>query len=160
MDGAVLRTGHTRRCWESESEEPAASDTRCAKKTSSSTPTMTGTGGAGTDDANCRHAGAEGRRQQRESGRRRPGDYDDDRLRLRARTRWRAQLLDAPMGVDSVGFSTGPTGETIVDVNQVVRDLAGNRLADTMVGHVFRIEDRCDQTHRHPRHVTMGSSAD
>ena len=43
--------------------------------------------------------------------------------------------------VEPVSFSTGPKGETIVEVHQLVRDLDGKILADQMVGHIFQIED-------------------
>jgi hypothetical protein len=44
--------------------------------------------------------------------------------------------------VEPVEFSFGPEGEVVVEVHQVVRDLSGNLLADRMVGHVFRIDNR------------------
>ena len=53
---------------------------------------------------------------------------------------WTRQwALIAPY-VEPCAFSTGPEGEIIVEVHQVVRDLDGNLLADKMVGHIFRIE--------------------
>ena len=43
--------------------------------------------------------------------------------------------------VEPVGFGTETDGTTIVDVHQVVRDLAGNILVDRMVQHVYLIQD-------------------
>ncbi len=42
--------------------------------------------------------------------------------------------------VEPIEFS-GPRGEVVVEVHQVVRDLNNNLLADKMVGHMFRIEN-------------------
>lgn len=39
-----------------------------------------------------------------------------------------------------MSFGTGPDQETIVEVRQTVRDLAGQLLSDNVVRHVFRIE--------------------
>ena len=39
------------------------------------------------------------------------------------------------------GFSTGPDGEEIVEVHQVVHDLEGNKLADQMVRHIFQFNN-------------------
>jgi hypothetical protein len=38
-------------------------------------------------------------------------------------------------------FSTDETGRIVVDVHQVVRDRAGNLIANEMVQHVYLIED-------------------
>ncbi len=43
--------------------------------------------------------------------------------------------------VDPVGFETAEDGRTVVHVHQVVRDLAGEVLADQMVDHVYLLED-------------------
>jgi len=43
--------------------------------------------------------------------------------------------------VQPTAFSTGPDGETIVEVHQTVRDLQGALLVDQMVGHIFRIQN-------------------
>ncbi|MBV9670036.1 MAG: nuclear transport factor 2 family protein [Acidobacteriales bacterium] len=56
------------------------------------------------------------------------------------RSYWQRQWAIVDPHVEPVGFSTGPEGQVIVDVHQVVRDPNGNLLADRMVGHVFRIE--------------------
>lgn len=43
--------------------------------------------------------------------------------------------------VEPVGFRTDEDGRTVVDVHQVVRDLAGNVILDAMVEHIYLIED-------------------
>jgi hypothetical protein len=43
--------------------------------------------------------------------------------------------------VEPVRFSTGPDDEVVVEVHQVVRDLAGVLLLDHMVGHIFKIDE-------------------
>jgi hypothetical protein len=57
------------------------------------------------------------------------------------RSYWTRQWAMVDPRVDPVGFSTGPDGEVIVEVHQVVHDLEGKLLADLMVGHIFRLED-------------------
>lgn len=54
---------------------------------------------------------------------------------------WTRQWAMIDPHVEPVAFSTGPSGEVIVDVHAVVRDLEGKLLQDKMVGHVFRIEN-------------------
>ena len=43
--------------------------------------------------------------------------------------------------VKPVRFTTDATGQTVVDVHQIVRDLTGNVLSDQMVQHVYVIQD-------------------
>ena len=43
--------------------------------------------------------------------------------------------------VDPTGFSTEATGEVVVEVHQMVRDLQDNLLTDRIVEHIFQIED-------------------
>ena len=43
--------------------------------------------------------------------------------------------------VEPIRFHEEENGRIIVDVHQVVRDLAGTILADTMVQHVYRMRD-------------------
>lgn len=43
--------------------------------------------------------------------------------------------------VEPQDFATDDAGRFVVDVHQVVRDLAGNLLADRMVQHVYTIRD-------------------
>jgi hypothetical protein len=54
---------------------------------------------------------------------------------------WKRQWAIVDPHVEPVGFSSGPDGEVIVEVHQIVHDLDGNLLTDKMVGHIFRIED-------------------
>jgi hypothetical protein len=57
------------------------------------------------------------------------------------RSYWTRQWAMIDPRVEPVGFSTGPNGQTIVEVHQTVRDLEGKLLVDHMVGHIFRIEN-------------------
>lgn len=43
--------------------------------------------------------------------------------------------------VEPVSFSTGASGEVIVEVHAAIRDLDGKLLQDTMVGHIFQINN-------------------
>lgn len=63
------------------------------------------------------------------------------RGRNEVRKYWTRQWSMIDPHVEPVKFASGPDGEVIVEVHQVVRDLNGNLLADKMVGHVFRIEN-------------------
>ena len=54
---------------------------------------------------------------------------------------WTRQWASVNPRVEPVKFSEGPSGEIIVEVHQVVRDLNGDVLADRTVGHEFRIEN-------------------
>ncbi|MBV8114158.1 MAG: nuclear transport factor 2 family protein [Silvibacterium sp.] len=53
---------------------------------------------------------------------------------------WTRQWAMLDPRVEPVGFRTGPGGEVIVDVHQVVHDLEGKLLVDQMVVHIFRFE--------------------
>jgi len=57
------------------------------------------------------------------------------------RSYWTRQWALVDPRVEPVGFSTGPEGEILVDVHQVVHDLEGKLLIDQMVVHIFRFED-------------------
>lgn len=57
------------------------------------------------------------------------------------RSYWTRQWAMIDPHVDPVAFSRSHEGEVFVEVHQVVRDLAGNLLADKLVGHLFRIDD-------------------
>jgi ketosteroid isomerase-like protein len=57
------------------------------------------------------------------------------------RSYWTRQWAMVHPHVEPVGFSTGPQGEVVVEVHQVVRDLKGVLLLDQMVGHIFTIEN-------------------
>ncbi|MGH9528316.1 MAG: nuclear transport factor 2 family protein [Terriglobales bacterium] len=61
--------------------------------------------------------------------------------RNEVRSYWTRQWGMINPHVEPLAFAHGPEGEVVVEVHQVVRDLNGNLLADTMVGHVFRIEN-------------------
>lgn len=54
---------------------------------------------------------------------------------------WTRQWAMVDPRVDPVSIAVGADGAVAVEVHQVVRDLSGNVLMDTMVGHIFRIED-------------------
>jgi ketosteroid isomerase-like protein len=54
---------------------------------------------------------------------------------------WTRQWAMVDPHVEPVAFAKGSAGEVVVKVHQVVRDLDGNLLEDTMVGHVFQIEN-------------------
>ena len=54
---------------------------------------------------------------------------------------WTRQWAMINPHVEPTAFSTGPDGEVIVEVHQVVHDLDGKLLMDQMVGHIFRIEN-------------------
>jgi len=57
------------------------------------------------------------------------------------RSYWTRQWTIVDPHVEPLEFSSHTKGEIIVEVRQVVHDLAGKVLADKMVGHVFRIEN-------------------
>jgi limonene-1,2-epoxide hydrolase len=57
------------------------------------------------------------------------------------RAYWTRQWAMVNPHVEPVKFATGPDGEVVVEVHQVVRDLAGVLLLDHMVGHIFRIDE-------------------
>ena len=54
---------------------------------------------------------------------------------------WQRQWRQIDPRVEPQDFSTDESGATIVDVHQVIRDLSGNVLADSMVRHVYRMRD-------------------
>jgi hypothetical protein len=57
------------------------------------------------------------------------------------RSYWQRQWGTIDPRVDPVAFSEDAAGRTVVEVHQVVRDLAGNVLADRTVQHVYTIRD-------------------
>ncbi len=57
------------------------------------------------------------------------------------RNYWTRQWSLIDPHVDPTGFETEGTGQTVVTVHQVVRDLEGKLLLDQMVKHVYQIED-------------------
>lgn len=54
---------------------------------------------------------------------------------------WTRQWSMLDPHVEPVGFETDEDGRIVVDVHQVVRDLAGEVLVDQMVRHVYLVED-------------------
>ena len=54
---------------------------------------------------------------------------------------WTRQWTMIDPRVEPRGFSSDETGRVVVDVHQVVRDLAGKVLAEQRVQHVYLIED-------------------
>jgi len=57
------------------------------------------------------------------------------------RAYWTQQWSEIDPHVEPVSFQPEAAGSMLVDVHQVVRDLAGAVLADEHVGHRFTIED-------------------
>ena len=53
---------------------------------------------------------------------------------------WTRQWAVIDPHVEPMTFATGPDRETIVEVHQTVRDLAGQLLSDKVVSHILRIE--------------------
>jgi ketosteroid isomerase-like protein len=56
------------------------------------------------------------------------------------RSYWTRQWRMIDPHVEPVEFARGPQGEVLVQVHSIVRDLQGNLLADTQVGHVFQLK--------------------
>jgi len=54
---------------------------------------------------------------------------------------WTRQWRMMDPHVEPVGFATNEAGDTVVSVQQVVRDLEGKVLVDQMVTHVYNLED-------------------
>jgi hypothetical protein len=57
------------------------------------------------------------------------------------RSYWRRQWEILDPRVEPVGFAEDEAGSTVVDVHQVVRDRAGNLLADRTVQHIYSIRN-------------------
>lgn len=62
------------------------------------------------------------------------------------RAYWTEQWSEIDPHVEPVSFHPEGVGRILVDVHQVVRDLAGAVLGDEHVGHRFTIEDGLIQT--------------
>jgi arylsulfatase A-like enzyme len=56
------------------------------------------------------------------------------------RAYWTRQWKIVDPHVEPVGFETDAEGRTVVDVHQVVRDLAGKELLNQHIEHIYRIE--------------------
>ena len=54
---------------------------------------------------------------------------------------WTRQWATIDPRVEPVKVGAAASGEIVVEVHQVVRDLEGRLVADTMVGHVFQMEN-------------------
>jgi hypothetical protein len=54
---------------------------------------------------------------------------------------WTRQWAMIDPHVEPMDFSVASDGEITVAIRQTVRDPSGKLLADTKVGHVFRLED-------------------
>jgi ketosteroid isomerase-like protein len=63
-----------------------------------------------------------------------------ERGREAVRAYWTRQWAMVDPHVEPVGFSEGEDGAVVVEVHQVVKDLAGVVLMDVMLGHVFWME--------------------
>jgi hypothetical protein len=64
-----------------------------------------------------------------------------ERGREAVRAYWTRQWAMVDPHVEPVGFAEGEDGAVVVEVHQVVKDLAGVVLMDVHLGHVFRVED-------------------
>ncbi|QNI32664.1 nuclear transport factor 2 family protein [Alloacidobacterium dinghuense] len=54
---------------------------------------------------------------------------------------WTRQFKAVSSNVEPQSFRTEEDGQIVVTVHQVVHDVSGNLLTDTMVEHVYTIED-------------------
>ena len=54
---------------------------------------------------------------------------------------WTRQWKAIDPRVEPQGFAAEADGRIVVDVHQIVRDLAGNIVVDEMVQHVYQIKD-------------------
>lgn len=72
-----------------------------------------------------------------------PNGMEGGRVHGRAEVRayWRRQWTMVDPHVEPVRLEDDPSGNTIVDVHQVVRDLSGNILKDHIVQHVYSFKD-------------------
>ena len=72
-----------------------------------------------------------------------PNGMEGGRVQGREQVRayWTRQWAVADPHVEPVRIAEDDSGDTVVEVHQVVRDLAGKILADLMVLHVYRIRD-------------------
>jgi len=54
---------------------------------------------------------------------------------------WTRQFKAVSSNVEPQGFRTEPDGSIVVTVHQVVHDMEGKLLSDSMVEHVYTLED-------------------
>ena len=57
------------------------------------------------------------------------------------RAYWTRQWQMVDPRVEPVGFTKGAEGRVVVDVHQVVRDLAGQELMNVKIDHIYSIEN-------------------
>ena len=72
-----------------------------------------------------------------------PNGWEGGRIRGREKVHeyWRRQWEVLDPQVKPLRFEEDEMGRIVIDVHQVVRDRAGNLLADQMVQHVYSIQD-------------------
>jgi hypothetical protein len=72
-----------------------------------------------------------------------PNGMEGGRIYGRGNVReyWLRQWGVVDSHVEPLRFEEDEPGRTVIDVHQVVRDLAGNLLADQMVQHVYSVRD-------------------
>ena len=72
-----------------------------------------------------------------------PNGMEGGRVQGREAVRqyWLRQWAQIDPRVEPRSFHTDATGAIVVDVHQVIRNLAGSLLAERMVQHVYRIEN-------------------
>lgn len=72
-----------------------------------------------------------------------PNGMEGGRMRGQSAVRsyWERQWSIINPRVDPVGFSTDPSGRTVVEVHQVIHDIAGQKLTDRTVRHVYAFRD-------------------
>lgn len=72
-----------------------------------------------------------------------PNGMEGGRVRGQEAVRqyWLRQWAQINPHVVPQGFRPDPTGATVVEVRQIIRDMGGKLLADRMVEHVYHIRD-------------------
>jgi hypothetical protein len=72
-----------------------------------------------------------------------PNGMEGGRVRGRSEVRhyWLRQWAQLDPHVDPLHIEDDESGNTIVDVHQVVRDLSGNVLVDQMIQHIYVIRN-------------------
>ena len=72
-----------------------------------------------------------------------PNGWEGGRVRGREAVRdyWTRQWAAIDPRVEPTGFETDDEGRTVVLVHALVRDLAGNVIADQTIRHVYRFEN-------------------
>ena len=72
-----------------------------------------------------------------------PNGWEGGRVHGHAAVRdyWTRQFKAVSPNVEPQGFRTEEDGRIAIDVHQVIHDMSGNLLSETMVEHVYRIED-------------------